>query len=281
MSASENLRRIWLCADDYGIAPGVNAAIRDLVMRGRINATSVMVVAPHFNRSEALALNMLNAGTTRVAIGLHLTLTSPFRPMTERFRPLHRSGRFPPLRSALLAATFRRYHMDPLRVEIATQLAAFRSAFGHAPDFIDGHQHVHLFPQIRDAVLSVGKAVVPNAWIRQCGREAHMRIRGDRKGAMLDRLSVKFCRLAEHMGVRTNTAFAGTYDFHAGLDFAKLFPAFIDGMPEFGLVMCHPGYPDAELAGLDTLTFQRQREYDFFASDGFPRMLESYGLTLA
>ena len=214
------------------------AAIRDLVMRGRINATSVMVVAPHFNRSEALALNMLNAGTTRVAIGLHLTLTSPFRPMTERFRPLHRSGRFPPLRSALLAATLRRYRMEPLRVEIATQLAAFRSAFGHAPDFIDGHQHVQLFPQIRDAVVSVGKAVVPNAWIRQCGREPHMRIRGDRKGAMLDRLSVKFCRLAEHMGVRTNTAFAGTYDFHAGLDFAKLFPAFIDGMPEFGLVMC-------------------------------------------
>ena len=38
-------RRIWLCADDYGISPGVNDAIRDLLLRGRINATSVMVVA--------------------------------------------------------------------------------------------------------------------------------------------------------------------------------------------------------------------------------------------
>ena len=46
-------RRIWLCADDYGIAPGVNAAIRDLVARGRLNATSVMVVAPSFSRAEA------------------------------------------------------------------------------------------------------------------------------------------------------------------------------------------------------------------------------------
>ncbi len=49
-------RRIWLCADDYGISAAVNAAIRDLVSRGRINATSVMVAAPSFHRSEAIAL---------------------------------------------------------------------------------------------------------------------------------------------------------------------------------------------------------------------------------
>ena len=54
-------RRIWLCADDYGISPGVNAAIRDLVARGRLNATSVMVVAPSFTRAEAVALAALNA----------------------------------------------------------------------------------------------------------------------------------------------------------------------------------------------------------------------------
>ena len=39
-------RRIWLCADDYGIAPGVNDGDPRLIARGRINATSVMVVAP-------------------------------------------------------------------------------------------------------------------------------------------------------------------------------------------------------------------------------------------
>ncbi|NWG24744.1 MAG: ChbG/HpnK family deacetylase, partial [Pseudorhodoplanes sp.] len=29
------MRPIWLCADDYGMSHGVNAAIRDLVVRGR------------------------------------------------------------------------------------------------------------------------------------------------------------------------------------------------------------------------------------------------------
>jgi len=43
---SPRLRHIWLCADDYGISDSVNTAIRDLVVRGRLNATSAMVVAP-------------------------------------------------------------------------------------------------------------------------------------------------------------------------------------------------------------------------------------------
>ena len=46
------MKHIWLCADDYGISPGVNRAIRDLIERGRLNATSVMVVTPAIGRDE-------------------------------------------------------------------------------------------------------------------------------------------------------------------------------------------------------------------------------------
>ena len=52
MNAPRRMRRIWLCADDYGISPGVNRAIRDLIERGRLNATSVMVVGPAIGRDE-------------------------------------------------------------------------------------------------------------------------------------------------------------------------------------------------------------------------------------
>ncbi len=47
---------IWLCADDYGISPGVNRAICDLIARGRLNATSVMVVGSAVGRDEISAL---------------------------------------------------------------------------------------------------------------------------------------------------------------------------------------------------------------------------------
>jgi len=60
-------RHIILCADDYGISPAVSAAIRDLIARRRINATSVMVAAPQFDRDEAAKLCTLPQNTPRSA----------------------------------------------------------------------------------------------------------------------------------------------------------------------------------------------------------------------
>ena len=82
---TDGRRRIWLCADDYGISPSVNAAIRELILRGRLNATSVMTAAPHLGAGEADALNELNAGKQRAALGLHVTLTAPFKPLSADF----------------------------------------------------------------------------------------------------------------------------------------------------------------------------------------------------
>ena len=59
------LRRIWLCADDYGLAEGVNRAIRDLISRGRLNATSVMVVGPAIGRNEVAELQAAAAASPR------------------------------------------------------------------------------------------------------------------------------------------------------------------------------------------------------------------------
>ena len=50
------------------------------------------------------------------------------------------------------------------------QLAAFKELFGRAPDFVDGHQHAQLFPQVRDAFLRAVKEAAPGAWVRQGGR---------------------------------------------------------------------------------------------------------------
>jgi predicted glycoside hydrolase/deacetylase ChbG (UPF0249 family) len=204
-------RRIWLCADDYGISVSVDTAIRDLIVRGRLNATSVMVASPGFNRSEAIALDLLNSGEERrVAVGLHVTLTAPFRPLSADFRPL-RDGAFLSLEQVLMRGALRLLRPRALAVEIASQFEAFVTAFGRAPDFVDGHQHVQLFPQIRDALLEVVKAVAPNAWVRQCGSVLTLRGRlADRKALLLDWLSRKFRRRAAELGGATKPAIAGT-----------------------------------------------------------------------
>jgi len=271
-------RHIWLCADDYGISPAVSLAIRDLIARARINATSVMVVSPSFSQAEAIALR--EAVGTHAAIGLHLTLTAPFAPLTTGFAPV-RDQAFLPLAAMAGRALARMLTPARLEAEIGSQIAAFHAAFGRSPDYVDGHQHIHVFPQIGEALLRIVKRAAPQAWLRQCGRpaSAHKSL-ADPKGFILDALSARFRRLAVRAGVRTNPAFAGTYSFRPGADFVSLFPGFLDGLPDGGLVMCHPGKVDAELRRLDPLTDLRETEYEFFLGESFPRLLAARGFTL-
>jgi predicted glycoside hydrolase/deacetylase ChbG (UPF0249 family) len=274
-------RRIWLCADDFGISNSVNLAIRDLVVRGRLNATSVLVVAPSFSRSEAMSLNTLNSVEPQVAIGLHLGLTAPFHPLSKSFKPVS-GGAFLPLAATARHAAMRRFDHDTLVAEVTLQMQTFLSAFGRAPDFVDGHQHVHLLPQISDALLAVVKETLPDAWVRQCGRVVPLAVRfADRKGLFLDIMSYRFRRRAAALGLRTNPGFAGTYEFDDAANFPALFPRFLDRLPDGSVVMCHPGFVDAELQRLDPLTTLREKEYAYFAGDAFPATLASHGVALA
>jgi predicted glycoside hydrolase/deacetylase ChbG (UPF0249 family) len=273
-------RQIWLCADDYGISPGVNNGIRELIAHGRLNATSVMMAAPHLGKSEARSLAALNDREKRAAIGLHVTLTAPFKPMSEGYAPL-RDGRFLPLAEMMRTAIARRLQPDLLVAEMTTQVRAFFDAFNRLPDFVDGHQHVHLFPQVRDAFVKVVAELAPNAWVRQCGRANSLRRLHDRKALVLDILSMAFRRRAERQGLATNPAFAGAYAFRPKAKYAKIFPRFLTGLPDGGLIMCHPGFVDAELKRLDSLTTLREHEFAYFNSDAFPQALANHGVALA
>lgn len=280
MSATP-LRRIWLCADDYGLSPGVNRAIRELIERKRINATSVMVVGPSINRTEIDTLNSSVTGNSDCAIGLHATLTAPFHPLTMHFKPLD-GGRFLPLGKLLLKSFLRQLDPEMIEAELLAQISAFKELFGRAPDYIDGHQHAQLFPQVRDAFAGAVKKAVPCAWVRQCGRTLPLAGRLDNpKALLLDTLSATFRQKCLRANIAFNSGFAGVYDFSKTKDFAGLMPGFLKGLPDDGLVMCHPGFVDETLVNLDPLTHQREREFAYLASVDFANLLAANNVTLA
>jgi len=280
MSAAAPPRRIWLCADDYGISPGVNRAIRDLIERGRLNATSVMMVGPTIARGEIEALQAAAKTSPRCAIGLHVTLSAPFRPLTMHFRPLD-GDMFMPFPKLLCAGVLRRLDREFFRNEVKAQLAAFADAFGRAPDFVDGHQHVQLYPQVRDGFVDAVIETAPNAWVRQGGRDLPLKQRlASPKAMVLDILSAQFRRRAAGAGLGFNPGFAGAYDFSRAADFGEMMRQFLDGLPDGGLVMCHPGFVDDVLAALDPMTDVREREYAYLGSDQFVRLLAQTNTTL-
>ncbi|QCI65719.1 ChbG/HpnK family deacetylase [Phreatobacter stygius] len=261
------MKRLILCADDYALSPGVSRAIRELVLAGRLNATSVMSAGPDL-QAEAAAL--LGLGRPGLQIGLHVTLTGGLAPLTAP-----RLRRFFGLTGLMLRCFTGMVDKTALSAEIGAQFAAFDRAFGRPPDFIDGHQHVHLLPVVRSLVLDAARRHAPGAWLRQC-RDAGEGL----KGRIISGLSGGLIADAKTAGFVTNPAFSGAYEFGRATDFAEIFPRFLADLPDGGLVMVHPGYVDDALRRVDPVHEPREMELAYLAGDRFPQALGAAGFVL-
>jgi hypothetical protein len=273
---------VILCADDYALAPGVSRAILDLVACGRLSATGCMTVSPFWIDHA----DWLRPWADRIDVGLHLTLTDhqPTGPM-PRLAP---EGRLPPLGRLMRLALTGGLDPDEISAEIARQVALFITVFGAPPAFLDGHQHVHLLPVVRDAVVAMAKAL-PGSYLRDC-REPLPAIlhRGvaTTKALVIDRLGSGLARLIKQHHLPANGGFRGIYDFSNRVPFAELMARFLDpATPETHsapppLVMCHPGLPDPILRRIDPVTDQRRVEYEFLRSASFADLLATQGVTL-
>lgn len=271
------MRRIVLCADDYALSPGVSAGIRELLAAGRLNATSVMTIFPELE-TEAKALLSVKAPIP-FQIGLHATLTGGFRPLSATPIPSP-EGHLPMSHQTWPPFGFLRISGTRVKAEVGAQLKKFIRVFGRAPDYVDGHQHVQLMPGIRGPFLEAVKERAPNAWVRQCAPARWSDEFLNAKSRFLGFLSLGFRRKARHANLTFNPAFSGAYDYDRRSDFGASFARFIDGMPEGGVVMCHPGHPDDILRSRDTLTDQREKEFSFLLSGEMPRILSQADLCL-
>ncbi len=272
-------RPLIVCADDYGLAPGVSEAIAELIERGRLSATSCMSACPDWRR----AAQPLRALVARVPadIGLHLTLTD--QPALSRAARTTWGERLPPLGRLLATALARRLPAAAVDAEIRAQLDAFEDAWGAPPDHVDGHQHVHVLPGVRDALLAELLRRYPRGrvWVRNCV-EAPARClrRGEAAGKALfiTALGLGLARRLHTAGLPCNDGFSGLHDFSAQRPFAAKMRRFLAGTGPRPLVHVHPGRVDAALRACDPLTTPRAAELDYLTSAEFVADLAAAGL---
>jgi hypothetical protein len=127
---------LCITADDYGLSASVNAAIESLANASRLTAVSVM---GHRDANLSTAHRLADAG---VAVGVHLCFT--------RERPLTRAlgERLPGTYQQLFALALRRPSLSrALLAEAEAQIQKLETARLHV-DFINAHEHVHLFPPL-------------------------------------------------------------------------------------------------------------------------------------
>lgn len=218
-------RGLCVCADDYGLHPHVNAAVLRLIEHGRLQATGAMVGAPGWRDGVGALSRVKQAAPERLDVGLHLDLTE--YPLTLAPRGLA---------SWWLAGAGSE---AALRIEIAAQLDTFESALGQAPDYVDGHQHVHQFPRVRDALLDELSRRYPDRrpWLRSTRRGT-----AGFKPALIQSLGQRgLARRAALLGFRQNRRLLGVYDFDGDTDrYAARLRGWLHVSGDRDLLMCHP-----------------------------------------
>ena len=278
------MKRFTLCADDFGLNGGINQAILDLINKKRINAVSCMSIFED-NKKSASQLAKAVHKNGNVQIGLHLTLTeySPISSMPD-FAP----NGFPSIKTILVKSHLRRLNKQELENEIIAQIDSFHNLFGFAPDFLDGHQHVHVLPVIRDIVLNAAvERLAPGGWVRSCHQAISSSIKTGTalsRTLLISRLSSQLQRHLIAKNIDTNHHFWGINEFDPISNYRSLFIKWLAAAAKTQgpvLFMCHPGQVDYGIdLPDDPIALHRPNEYAYFGSPEFLEDLSTHNFEL-
>ncbi|CAA9245794.1 MAG: Cellobiose phosphotransferase system YdjC-like protein [uncultured Acidimicrobiales bacterium] len=146
-------RLLIVNADDYGLTEAVSEGILRGHREGVITSTSVLVLAPAFEKSAKWLVD-----TEALGVGVHLALVGEDPPLlSPREIPtlVDRNGRLPISWKVFLARCGAgRIDSADVRRELNAQLDAV-GAQDIRVTHLDSHQHLHLWPMVRQVVLDL------------------------------------------------------------------------------------------------------------------------------
>lgn len=257
------MAKVCYCADDFAMNAEISSAIIQLIERGALQATSCMTQSELWETAAA----KLKPFSSQIDIGLHLNFTHAFNSGNTVFS----------LPALMLRAWSSNLNRELITQCIEEQWDAFVSVMGRQPDFIDGHQHIHQFPFIRDILLQLLKEKNFTGWIRNLQHPIylpHYRFKTHMLSALGSNALAKACQSYQFS---QNEYFAGIYDFKQ-TDYGELNQYWLAQAKDHLLIMCHPSLSTS--SEQDPIQHARIQEYQYFCSDQFPLDCQKNGIQL-
>jgi predicted glycoside hydrolase/deacetylase ChbG (UPF0249 family) len=264
---SDKWKTISICADDFGQSKVIDDGIHQLALAGRISAVSCLSDSPYF----AADIQKLNGEA--VDIGLHLNFT----------QPMGQDGFHLPLGQLIFQCHLRQIDPKKIELHIERQFDQFEGVTGKLPDFVDGHQHIHQLPIIREALFSVlsKRYSSQKPWIRSTKSyySSSLPIGATFKSWTVGALgNTSLISKATGLGYKCNHRFLGVYNFQKDKsEYDQLLRSWLEMAQDGDLLMCHPA---SDVTDNDAFGFQRRREFDALMSDYFGDLLYQYKIQL-
>ncbi|ALH94300.1 ChbG/HpnK family deacetylase [Acinetobacter equi] len=242
------MKNIIINVDDLGLSPAINAAVIELAKQKRIQATSFMSLGD-IHPDEVNILRQLN-----IDIGLHFDLTG-----------LAHQGN---LKQVLFKAYLGRFSKKELKNLIEHQLDQFEQKIGAIPDFIDGHQHVHQFPQVRQILLDC----IEQRYQQKIPLRNTSTFQKELKAKIIFALGGwSLQQKLQQSEWPHNASFGGIYSFDADVaELKKLWKTWLAQAPNNSVIMCHPSQDGLSLD--DEIYAARHVEYQWLLSDDFKQL---------
>ena len=255
--------KLILCADDFAQSEAIDQAIIALIEKRRLSAVSCMTLSPYWPLAAKKLTPSIRA---QASIGLHLDFT-------------HFGEAIPHPKLVLLSLS-RQLKQAQIKQNIHQQLDAFESALGTPPDYVDGHQHVHQLPQIREALLAVLLARYSKQlpWLRI----AKPPLADGIKGLIIRVLGSSVLeKEAKKLGFIYSGNLLGAYGFKGtSEDYTQRFKHWLKEVKlarKTPVLMCHPAIQQDGNED-DFIYPARVREFEILASDALAVTLQGYRL---
>ena len=255
-------------ADDLGMSHSVNAATIKAFQTGLVNSGSIMVPCPWLPEIAAYA-----RANPQADLGLHLTLTSEWT--NFRWSPVSPRDRVPTLLDKdgyfRLTESEAAKHADPKEVELEVRAQIERAkAAGIVPTHLDSHMGtLYQSKALFEVFLRMGREYklplrIAKSW---AGRADYLTSSVLENDVFIDRV----------LDINPQVAPADWAKFYSDA-LSKLEP----GVTE---IVIHLAYDDSEMRGAtadhpDWGAAWRQRDFDYFSSEAFRKVLEQNQIKL-
>jgi hopanoid biosynthesis associated protein HpnK len=280
------VRRLIVNADDFGLTAGVNRGIVEAHTGGIVTSTTLMANSAAFEDAVQVA-----SSNPELSVGCHLVLVDGAPLLgpdkVSSLMDSRKPGHFrKDISGFAVRALSGRLDANQIEAEATAQIRKLQSA-GIQVSHIDTHKHTHMFPQVLRPLLRAAQACSVRAIRNPFGRVVFSLVarhpslwKRYSQVSLLNAWQGKFRQAVAAAGMTTTDGSLGVVS--TGVLDDQLIHFILETLPEGTWeFVTHPGYNDADLAGISTrLRESRDLERQILSGTETRELLRRKGIQL-